>query len=202
MKALIHLTVILAISSFIYVAYTQEQSQASFTTFTVEENPSNVLITLEGVSYFDMAFNALMKAESNYNQFDKRGRPLLSSSGAVGIAQILPSTAPEACALAGHAYSFKRLAYDTKYNKECGAAYFKKQLVDFNGNLSYAYAAYNAGPNATRAAIQKHGKNWLKHLPYETQNYVYKNNKEFNRQKTLAENQLKYITKPVTVASN
>lgn len=55
-------------------------------------------------------------------------------------------------------------------------AYFQKQLQDFGGDLPKAYAAYNAGPGATQAAIKNAPDgNWLTQLPKETQDYVTKN---------------------------
>ena len=203
MKALIHLTVILAISSFIYVAYTQKQSQASVERVKYQDNrPTKVLIEIEAADKFSLAFKAILTQESGLNHYDKYGRPKISKSGAVGIAQVLPSTAPEACGLAGYAYSEKRLYNDVEYNKACGEAYFKKQLVDFDGNLPHAFAAYNAGPTITRYMVKNHGKNWLKKLPKETQHYVAISMYRYNKWRDASKFQLKYITKPVTVASN
>lgn len=138
----------------------------------------------------DRAFNILLGTESNGKQFDRNGRPLTSSAGAIGIAQVMPGTAPEAAKLAGLKWDDNRYKTDPDYNKALGMAYFQKQLQDFGGDLRYAYAAYNAGPGAVRAAIKKQGpmdlsivdpsqKNWLAYLPAETQNYVAKNMREF-----------------------
>jgi len=116
-------------------------------------------------------FDTIINIESRGQQFDKSGKPLTSSAGAVGQAQILPSTGPEAATLAGVPYSEHRLKNDPDYNRTLGNAYFNKQLETF-GEPAKAAAAYNAGPGAVRRAIAKHGGNWLAHLPEETKNYV------------------------------
>lgn len=43
----------------------------------------------------DSDFSANIKVESGGKQFDKQGKPLTSSAGAIGIAQVMPDTAPE-----------------------------------------------------------------------------------------------------------
>jgi hypothetical protein len=116
-------------------------------------------------------FDTIINIESRGQQFDKFGKTLTSSAGAVGQAQILPTTGPEAASLAGVSYSEQRLKNDPEYNRTLGNAYFNKQLDTF-GDPAKAAAAYNAGPGAVRKAIDKHGDNWLEHLPEETKKYV------------------------------
>ncbi len=115
-------------------------------------------------------------AESSGRQFDKYGNPLTSPKGAVGAAQVMPGTGPEAAKLAGLPWDPERLAYDKNYNMALGQAYYDKQLKTF-GNQAAALAAYNAGPGATKEAIQKaslRGGSFLDYLPNETQDYVRK----------------------------
>jgi hypothetical protein len=110
--------------------------------------------------------------ESGGNQFAKSGAPLTSPKGAIGIAQIMPGTAPEAAKLAGLPYDKARLSNDRDYNLALGEAYFNKQLADF-GDPRLAAAAYNAGPGAVRRALAKGGPDgWVNHVPRETQRYV------------------------------
>ena len=126
----------------------------------------------------DRAFNIALKTESGGRQFGADGKPLTSPKGAVGIAQVMPTTAPEAAKLAGLPWDENRYRTDATYNEAIGRAYFQKQLQDFGGNLAHAYAAYNAGPGATRQAIktaEAKGGEWLAYLPKETQDYVTKN---------------------------
>jgi hypothetical protein len=117
-------------------------------------------------------FKIMINMESRGKQFDKSGATLTSPKGALGIAQIMPATAPEAAKLAGLPYDKARLRNDEAYNLALGEAYFNKQLRDF-GDPRLAAAAYNAGPGAVRAALKKGGPNgWINHVPRETQKYV------------------------------
>lgn len=117
-------------------------------------------------------FERMLRVESGGKQFDRSGRPLTSSAGAIGIAQVMPKTAPEAARLAGLPFDDNRYRNDPEYNRALGEAYFEKQLADF-GDERLAAAAYNAGPSAVRRALQKGGPDgWINHVPAETQNYV------------------------------
>lgn len=148
----------------------------------------------------DRAFNIALGSESNYKQFDKDGKPLTSSAGAIGIAQVMPGTAPEAAKLAGLPWDEEKYKNDPTYNRALGKAYFDKQLKDFHGNLALAYAAYNAGPQRLKDVIEKDATmnvtynadgtqttsytgdippDWLSKMPKETQDYVTKNMKAY-----------------------
>lgn len=117
-------------------------------------------------------FERMLRVESGGKQFDRSGRPLTSSAGAIGIAQVMPKTAPEAARLAGLPFDDNRYRNDPEYNRALGEAYFEKQLADF-GDERLAAAAYNAGPGAVRRALQKGGPDgWINHVPRETQKYV------------------------------
>jgi soluble lytic murein transglycosylase-like protein len=62
---------------------------------------------------------------------------VISSEGAVGLMQILPST--------GHGYKVADLL-DPRVNLSVGSRYLGGLLTRFGGNLELALAAYNAGP--------------------------------------------------------
>lgn len=152
----------------------------------VIESQINNIVTPDS----DRAFNIALGTESNNMQFGGPGsvagpnEPTTSPAGAIGIAQVMPGTAPEAAKLAGLEWDEDKYKNDAAYNRALGKAYFEKQLKDFNGSLAQAYAAYNAGPGATRDAIKKAEAEgdagaWLSYLPAETQNYVKKNMNAF-----------------------
>lgn len=124
----------------------------------------------------DQLFDFMLKRESNNRQLNADGSPVTSKKGAIGIAQVMPGTAPEAAALAGLPYDDLKYRTDAEYNKALGRAYFNKQLQDF-GDPAKAIAAYNAGPGALRVALAKAEKTgqadaWLNFLPPETRAYV------------------------------
>lgn len=124
-----------------------------------------------GDNFFD---RGILGAESAHRQFDKYGRPLTSSAGATGIAQVLPSTGPEAAKLAGLPFDLHRLKYDEAYNKALGNAYFDEQKRRF-GTEELAAAAYNAGPGRVQKALQRaerEGGDVMSYLPAETRAYV------------------------------
>jgi soluble lytic murein transglycosylase-like protein len=117
-------------------------------------------------------FGRMIRQESRGNQFNRSGKPLTSSAGAIGIAQVMPKTAPEAAKLAGLPFDDNRYRNDAEYNLALGKAYYEKQLRDF-GDERLAAAAYNAGPGAVRSALKKGGPNgWINHVPLETRKYV------------------------------
>jgi len=98
-------------------------------------------------------FSRMIRQESRGKQFDRNGRPLTSSAGAIGIAQVMPGTAPEAAKLAGLPFDQNRYRTDEAYNLALGKAYYEKQLRDFGGDERLAAAAYNAGPRRVQEAI-------------------------------------------------
>lgn len=141
----------------------------------------------------ERAFNIALGTESNNRQFGPDGKPLTSPKGAIGIAQVMPDTAPEAAKLAGLPWDENRYKNDPAYNKALGMAYFQRQLQENGGDLAKAYAAYNGGPDRLQKAIKKAETSvklnktdpnvqvhtWLDFMPKETRDYVAKNMRAF-----------------------
>ncbi len=108
-----------------------------------------------------MLIMAMIKVESNFMPY------AISSAGAVGLMQLLPSTA--------RTMNIGNL-YAPKENIEAGVRYFKYLYTLFNGNYIKAIAAYNAGE---KAVLKYNGI-----PPYpETQWYVTKVLKAFWKMK-------------------
>ena len=119
-------------------------------------------------------FDRMLVAEGG---IDRNGNFLISSKGAVGPAQVMPQTAPEAARLAGLPWDEARYRSDPMYNRALGEAYHKQMLKSFGGDRRKAAAAYNAGPGNVNDAIaqaKREGGSWEQYLPGETKDYLRK----------------------------
>ena len=117
----------------------------------------------------------MLRTESTGRQLDKNGNPLTSPKGAIGIAQIMPKTGPEAAKLAGLPWDEQKFKYDANYNATLGKAYFDHQTKVFGGDPEKGAAAYNAGPGKLQEALAMaaaNGGSYKDYLPAETQNYL------------------------------
>ena len=121
---------------------------------------------------FDNVFDKLLSAESGKKQVDENGNPIISKKGAIGIAQVMPGTAPEAAKLAGIPWDEQRYKYDAEYNKSIGKAYLQAKIAEFDGDVVKGLAAYNAGASRVMSAVGSRGADWLSAMPQETQQYV------------------------------
>jgi soluble lytic murein transglycosylase-like protein len=84
----------------------------------------------------------------------------VSSAGAVGIAQLMPSSYPNVN------------ARDPVQSLNAAAATMQANLARYGGNLAMALAAYNAGAGRVDEAMARAGINWQRDLPAETQQYL------------------------------
>lgn len=142
----------------------------------------------------ERAFNIAVGTESGGRQFGADGKPLTSPKGAIGIAQVMPTTGPEAAKLAGLPWDEERYKNDANYNRALGLAYFQRKLQENGADLAKAYAAYNAGQGAVQEAVKKADRSaalnkndpsvqahtWLDFMPAETRAYVAKNMKAYD----------------------
>ncbi|MDX1919374.1 MAG: lytic transglycosylase domain-containing protein [Candidatus Caenarcaniphilales bacterium] len=105
----------------------------------------------------------LIKHESSFRKY------VVSSAGAAGFTQLMPSTAKNFCNLASDRI------FDTKVNILCGSKYLKRLMDEFGGDVQLALAAYNAGPNRIRRLISHSNgsfKDIKNKIPKETKSYV------------------------------
>ncbi len=120
----------------------------------------------QGIGLDPALFRALIQAESAWKPC------ALSSSGAIGLTQLMPLTA--AALLVN--------PLDVRSNLIGGARYLHTQIATF-GNIDMALSAYNAGPGNVSKAIAystAHGVTWQQAMRQfqsaanfaQTQNYV------------------------------
>ena len=113
-----------------------------------------------GVEY-DL-LKAVISAESNFNP------RAVSPMGAVGLMQLIPETAKRFGVTAQGRESVKQRLTDPRTNLHAGARYLAWLLKRFDGEVSLALAAYNAG----EGAVDRAGRQIPNYR--ETQNYVRK----------------------------
>ncbi len=73
-----------------------------------------------------------------------------SRVGALGLMQLMPETAKKVAREIGLQSPQKDDLFDAKINIQLGTTYVGQLLSQFNGNLVYTVAAYNAGPHVIR----------------------------------------------------
>jgi len=115
---------------------------------------------------------AIMKAESN---FDEKAK---SSKGAIGLMQLMYDTAEQVGKSLGIQID-EKLLYDPDVNINIGTKYISTLINKYNGCISLALCAYNAGSGTTdnwisKGIIKDDGSD-IENIPYkETNNYVRK----------------------------
>ncbi len=120
---------------------------------------------------------AVARQESEFDEM------AVSPAGAVGLMQLLPSTARSTAAKIGIEYSDSDL-FKGSYNLALGSYYLKRLMDNYGGSLPLSLAAYNAGPGRVEGWLKKYGDprdgkvselNWIEMIPFEeTRNYVHR----------------------------
>jgi soluble lytic murein transglycosylase len=100
-----------------------------------------------------------------------------SSAGAIGLMQLMPSTAAEVARRLNDKLSHPYELLDPARNIQLGSAYLKRVLERFNGHEVLASAAYNAGPRRVARWLPEgrplSADVWVETLPLrETRDYV------------------------------
>ncbi len=106
----------------------------------------------------------------------------VSGAGAMGIMQLIPSTARATARMHGIQYDEARLLSDGDYNTQLGMAHLSDLLSDLRGSYILVAVAYNAGPGRVTQWIDQFGDprspridpvDWVERIPFsETRNYV------------------------------
>lgn len=115
---------------------------------------------------------AIIRKESIFQEQVK------SSAGAIGLMQVLPRTASETAKRNGLPYAGKHQLTQADINLAIGTQYLSDRLHQF-GDLAYAAAAYNAGPQRVKQWLSAYPNRpideWIALIPFtETRDYVKK----------------------------
>ncbi len=139
---------------------------------------------IEGRTDEPFLFVSLLREESHFNHM------AVSPAGAVGIAQLMPSTASR---IAGRKVKLDEL-FDPYFNIEIGVKYLNSLLERYQGNPVFALAAYNAGEKRVDRWIKKYRSMgisadpqlFVEFIPFrETRNYVRRIMKDFRLYRML-----------------
>jgi soluble lytic murein transglycosylase len=114
---------------------------------------------------------AIIREESLYDT------DALSRAGAVGLMQIMPTTARTLIHSSQSLDTIRDELLDYDTNIRLGSQYLGNLLTQFSGNLMHAVAAYNAGPSAVSRWVARNGgaepAEFVELIPYrETRGYV------------------------------
>lgn len=121
--------------------------------------------------------HAIIRQESLFD------RQAVSSSGALGMMQLMPATAKSVAGkLKLKKHTTTRLTADPQYNITLGSNYLEGLIDRFGGSYVYAVAGYNAGPNRVAGWLRNNGArpstledtiDWIEEIDVsETRNYV------------------------------
>jgi len=126
----------------------------------------------------------LMRQESAFN------KRVVSSARAIGLMQLLPSTAKRVARSMGEKSPDQEDLKKPEVNIQLGVKYLSGLLNDFEDNIIFALASYNAGPGKVKQwmGTRSHLRplEFMESIPYkETRNYVKKVLRNYVIYKTL-----------------
>jgi soluble lytic murein transglycosylase len=131
--------------------------------------------TLPGSASISVVY-AIARQES---AFDPRA---VSSAGAMGLMQMIPSTARRTAYQTRVGFDLARMLNEPAFNAQLGAAHLGILLGEHKGSYLLTFAAYNAGGGRVREWINAYGDprrkevdpiDWVERIPItETRNYV------------------------------
>lgn len=111
--------------------------------------------------------------------FDPRA---VSSAGAMGLMQMIASTARHTAYMRGVGFDLSRMLNDPPFNAQLGAAHLGILMGEYKGAYLLTFAAYNAGGGRVKQWIDAYGDprkpnvdpiDWVERIPItETRNYV------------------------------
>lgn len=106
----------------------------------------------------------------------------ISSAGAMGLMQMIASTARHTAYQHGVAFDLSRMLSEPAFNAKLGAAHLGILLGEYKGAYLLTFAAYNAGGGRVKQWIDAYGDprkpnvdpiDWVERIPItETRNYV------------------------------
>lgn len=106
----------------------------------------------------------------------------VSHAGAMGLMQMIASTARSTARRVGVGFEASRMTADPVFNAQLGAAHLGDLLKEQRNSLILTFAAYNAGGKRVKEWIAAHGDprepgvdpiDWIERIPFsETRNYV------------------------------
>lgn len=114
---------------------------------------------------------AIIRQESTFRKGVK------SHAGALGLMQVIPSTAKRMAKKHQVSLPDIKIMYQPETNIKIGTAYLKHLKGQFDGHPILMAAAYNAGPNQVKRWLKSHEAKeadiWIETLPWhETRNYL------------------------------
>jgi soluble lytic murein transglycosylase len=119
---------------------------------------------------------AISRQESAFNH------RAISQAGAMGLMQLLPSTAKQVARSLNMRFEKAKLTTDPRYNATLGSAFLGDLIENQRGSYVLSIAAYNAGPGRIRQWVREFGDprdpavdpiDWIERIPFqETRDYV------------------------------